>query len=178
MSYRIPTKHVAISILVGNLVLCGIFVFSLVTIRALDTEVKILETERTMRAEAAQGLTALRQTVRDTEDARRTLDSFFVKEETAISFIEELEALAKKTNVVLSLETAEPNVSVPQLPTLAISMGMTGTRDDIILFVGLLEDMPLRLDITLFELRETKDETKMWQGSARVVVKSFIPRPR
>ena len=178
MSYRLNTKRIALIVLLGNILALAVFGVLVSVIKSTYNDVLVEEAHRREVASAAASLISLRQTVRDTESLRNDLDTFFVKEDDAVSFIERLESLARRSGVAFEIVAADPNLTVRDKPSLDLTMTVEGSREKITQFSSLLEQLPLRVLSTAFDLRSTGRAEAPWQATIRMSVKSFTPRAR
>jgi len=115
-------------------------------------------------------LSDLQATVKDTEAERQQLLSFLLPTGSEVSFIEQIEGLAKasgldgKTNNVA--ETPNQIAGVKQLD---IQLTETGSWNNAMYFLGQLENLPYNLDIRGISLIEqpsgVKNKAGLWTGS-------------
>lgn len=105
--------------------------------------------------------------VADTKESRKTLGSYFIKEEDAVSFIEELEDVASIAGAALRIEQVDINNA-----GLRVDMTVTGGWQETFHTLSLLETMPLQAVVEHASFQHRGEEG--WHSSFSVLVTSFM----
>ena len=109
--------------------------------------------------------------LQSTKDDRALISSFFIKEKDIISFITDLEKNAAQVGVKLTTNqlatvassTDASGVAVP--PVLLIGVSFSGSRQDTLNFVALLENIPYQKTITDVSLSNADAST--WKADVK-----------
>ncbi len=136
---------------------------------AVDLYQKV-EEERNRKLDEVEA----KELLRSTAASRKTLDSYFIKKENNLAFVEVLEDLGRKTKIDFSVTGANPSKD-----NLTLSFEAAGTFQDLNHFLVLVEEMPYYVRPTDIYFSSDSGEQKkgppLWKltGSLRVV--GYIP---
>lgn len=137
---------------------------------------------------------ALKKTIKETEADRDTLQSYFVKEDEVVVFIESIESLGKKTNTTVQITQAQASQDPKKPSTLFISLSSSGTFSDVTHFLVLLENLPhdISVDKVLMSVQTTPEQvivdsktgkivssksgTKSWTADVDINLLSYQPK--
>jgi Tfp pilus assembly protein PilO len=130
----------------------------------------ILASKISLGIEQNDKLGDLQAAVKDTEVERTKLSSLFLANGSEVAFIEQIENLAK----VSGLEEKTNNVSealnqVSGAKSLDIQLTVTGDWNNVMYFLGQLENLPYSLNIKNVSLNrqssDSKNKTNLWIGA-------------
>ncbi|MDP3958352.1 MAG: hypothetical protein Q8Q36_02730 [bacterium] len=131
--------------------------------------------EITRAIEGQSRALAMNNFLRSTEGARASLAGHFVTDDSIVSFIERLEALADEAGISFSLSIVDPPANEPVLD---VSFRVGGTFENLEYFLSLLEALPLELDVTRFAIGKTPaalgKAADLWEGEGSIKLLSFI----
>ena len=124
-------------------------------------------------------LSGLQSAVKETESERAQLTSFFLPTGSEVSFIEQVESLAKASGL------SEKTSNVSEVPgrvggtkIVQVQIMVTGSWSNVIYFLGQLENSPYKLDIRNISLLEQSSGSKKtpstWAGSFDINVVEII----
>lgn len=118
-------------------------------------------------------LRSVGEIIKDTEDEREKLDTYFVADDHVVDFIESIEELGRYVGV--DIETVSVNIndnlktkdSISEI--LNLSIETRGDWEDVFYFLALMEKMPFRIDIANADLyavyrNDGKDTSVSWKG--------------
>jgi|GEM_PF-6102322 len=119
----------------------------------------------------------LKQTIKDTEEARTEVANFFVDSDMIIEFLETIEGMAGKADVEIDVKSInEIETEAEGIKELSLNIDFEGDWISVHHFMVLLENIPIKMTIDRLNFRETvsreKDEngeiieTVAWRGSA------------
>jgi len=89
--------------------------------------------------------------------AREEIDKYFVGEKNFVGFIELIEGLADKSDIIMEKRSSELEGS------LQMGVDFQGSFSNSMYFVALVESLPINLKIENLEI-EKKQEGDLWQG--------------
>lgn len=114
---------------------------------------------------------ALKKTIKETEADRDTLQSYFVKEDEVVKFIESIEDLGKKTNTIVQITQAQASQDPKKASTLFISLSSSGTFVDVTHFLVLLENLPHDMSVNkvLLSVETTPEQTVVDPKTGKIV---------
>lgn len=130
--------------------------------------------EFSREVQKVQMLDTISATLNRTTEEGAALTNYFIDSENVVAFIEELEGLAKKQNLGMSVRTVDtPNKTVGErtYPIVQITFIVEGSWSNVMSFVYFVENLPYRLSIENSKFSSlTKDgTTTTWTGSFTVV---------
>ncbi len=126
-----------------------------------------LELSRTSRGK--EDLAVIKKILAETVESRALVAGAFLESQALISFIEQLEGLAKKTGVELKLD--EPRLGASKIPSLEISFQATGPFANLSHLLSLLENLPYRLEWR--GVAWALDSGTTWSGNFSLAVMSY-----
>jgi hypothetical protein len=116
-------------------------------------------------------LRSLKTTINETKEQREQLDTYFIREDAVVDFIETVEELGRVTGTELSVSSVELEPSTEEYPsTLRISVDTRGTWKNQYQLLLLLETLPYHINLTGVRLQETPGPVVEWKGSYTIEV--------
>lgn len=114
---------------------------------------------------------ALKKAMSETETDREMLQSYFVKEDDVVKFIELIEGLGKKTNTIVQITQAQASQDPKKASTLFISLSSSGTFADVTHFLVLLENLPHDMSVNkvLLSVETTPEQTVVDQKTGKII---------
>lgn len=157
------TTVIILSVFVAGalLVYAGMFV----KVARLNAEISEIQTKIQSQGNKEASLRLSGKTLVETQDERNSLSSFFVAEDGPVSFIENLESLARAAGVDVNIDSlsvdAWPN---DRFEKLSVRLEAVGAWSDIYKFLILTENMPFVLNITRVLISEDTDTSGKSSG--------------
>jgi len=158
-------------------VLCAVavagYLYFFISLRNLNAEIRAIDAEIESEDEKEAALRLAGSSLEETENERKTLESFFVGQDGPIAFIEGLEKVAKKNNVDISIDS----LGVEALPTettekLSARINVEGTFPNVYRFLIEMENTPLAFEfgrVLLFKPEES-EKSSLWGMQANFSV--------
>lgn len=111
----------------------------------------------------------------ETEEERARIEDYFVDSASIIAVIEEIESLARRVNVNLTLRSANTNAETPNGPkTLQIDAKMEGKFGDVYRFLSLVERMPYKIFLERASMvTRTASIRTPWEANVTIRITSF-----
>ena len=141
-------------------------------IRELNESIRNLEYQK------GQSL-SMSYTINKSRDARNSLNMFFITRSTAGAFIQELESLAKKADVTMTLDapTVEKEKMSGKDLYLKMNLRAEGTFNKVFYFLTLIEALPYKIRIVNTHLDMITTEgtkTRTWDLETSFDLMSYI----
>jgi Tfp pilus assembly protein PilO len=154
------------SYFVFSLVVFSVMIFMLHSYRQAYSEVQSVYAEQQAQQQMA---TIIENTLSQSEDERKQLQSFFLSERDTISFITAVEQLARNSQV--TLETTQLSV-VPATETdpskLNVGFSYEGSYNRVINLTAQIETLPYHITVTRVTL--VKLAQGQWRGDVTLTV--------
>lgn len=128
-----------------------------------------LQNQIVTRTETAARIASARLALAEIADDESTVQSYFVPETGAVSFINDLETHARAQTATLKVLSVSVN-AVAKRPALILALTITGTFDAVMRTVGAIEYAPY--DLSLSKLSLGKDEKNLWHADLELIVGS------
>jgi len=109
----------------------------------------------------------------DIEDDRATIDAAFIDPQTLVRFIEDLERMADRAGVALSIESASLPQSVDGYPSFRLTA--SGSFSGVYRFLALLETMKFFIAFDGVQLK--KADKQPWSAAIQFQLLSFTAAP-
>lgn len=161
---RTTSLIVSLSLL---LVLTGVCVFEIYSIRSKNQEASILQSESEVgirKESLAQSMRSLKNSARD---ELAELETFVINKAGIVSFIELLESIAHDMNLAIDISSVEAEkgepTNVPQ--KVSISLEIEGGWDSNIRFIRAVENLPYPIKIENVNLYRTDVQSGGTQAS-------------
>ena len=147
-----------------NLVALGCYGFLLREIKGKNERISNLVNDIELQTKKKSVITSVKAIVVETSPLREKLSRYLVEREGAVSFIELLEHLGKNTGVSVVINSVEkvPQESTQQVETLQLGLRASGTWEDVIRFLGLLELLPYEAQVEQLTLSKL-EKASPWQ---------------
>ncbi len=148
---------------------------------AIFTEERTLEASRQTQAERAaaeRNLAALSQLLKDTSNARATLASYVLTEDSVVSFLAHIERVARSSGVIVETRSLAvvPLGDSETFEELTLEVSVEGTFESVYRTLELFEHMPyqMRIGSVLLERREQGGEGgTLWRGTYTLFVTKY-----
>jgi len=161
------TKKIAVVALVLNIcagIAYGMFYMSVGEIRAEVAKTAQTLQQKLVLQEIEQ---SERHVISDTKQKREKLQSYFITEEEAVSFIEQLETLSTVAGVSLSISSVDVKKE-----GLSVQLNTESAWTETYHFLTLVESMPLKVSID--QARFRYNGNGVWNTSYTVLLESFL----
>ncbi len=107
--------------------------------------------------------------VRDTEEGRERISSFFVDSDRIIEFLETIESLGDNAGVEINVRSInENNTDTEDVKELELNVDFVGSWAEVHHFLILLESIPVKMVVerlTFNELSENEEGEETWRGN-------------
>lgn len=151
----------------------GLLIWELISIRALVANTE--EYREVLNAALAdqEQFARTRSFLAANVSARAKLNSYFTTEETAVNFLEEIEALGASAGLIATLSALDIVEGTPA--KLTLSVRTEGSWQNVMHFLALVETMPRRIEITQAVLAEIPSDNKIkrWRANFDIALLSF-----
>ncbi|MAZ67215.1 hypothetical protein CL652_00385 [bacterium] len=114
----------------------------------------------------------LRRIVRDTQQEREELDTYFVTGNGIVRFLEDIEALAKNSGAKVSVETVGEGSAIDKdglVRPLMVDLKLDGTLQEIFYALSLIETFPKAIVVRTVRITQHPTE-RAWQGVVSINV--------
>lgn len=121
-----------------------------------------------------QGVKLLESQIDKIREDKKKIDSVFLKEEDIVKFIETLEDLGKKTDILIKISSAEIGKG-SENPKLRISAN--GSFQDIFHYIILLENLPNQIafdNLNLVKKSSGDEKNGEWESGIEISIMSFL----
>jgi hypothetical protein len=166
------TKKTTTTLLIATiyfLVFFAVLVYAYVSVRAEQVSFTDLSTTlatQTAKETAARHIAELSST---TAVERAELQDYFVPEKKIISFINEIEALARSIGITLQTTNLDLTPAKDKNPAvLKTGFTVSGPRDGVMTFMHMIESLPYHSQIPTMDIVEK--EQGAWQGTVMLNV--------
>ncbi len=171
------TKLFFLTAVVLNILVAGLNVYALSSVKEKSKEVAVLAGEIQAYEQSGKRLKSMRHLVDDTRNEREKIDSLFVSGDGIVGFIERIESLGRRANVSLELKSVD--VAKDGEETLSLRFSTEGDWESTLYFLALMESMPLRIEAEGVNLRnitrlEEGKTTTFWSGDFNISLLSFL----
>lgn len=159
---------------IGTIVTC----ITIVTYAWLFFEVNKTITQVTSAAEESQLLAAqnahtqtVRRIIRDTQDSRKELNTFFLTDKEIVTFLEDMENLGVHANAPIAVQSVSVEDAIDKdgrVVPLELTLRSEGTLQQVFYTLSLLETYPKALNIGKVSLKQSPTDL-MWEGVFNIV---------
>lgn len=126
----------------------------------IDIRVKELAIQETQKSSSHQLATLIKKEV---DPVNEQIMKYFIHRDNFIEFIEHIEALADKADVVVDIRSTE------LVDFIQLSIDFEGSFSDSMYFVGMVESLPINLKINNLRIKQKSDDD-LWQGWTTVIL--------
>lgn len=142
-------KRVIISILIANLVVASAYFFLFAEVWSKNKKIASIESEIAGQNEKDVKLQFIGKLLEETKEKRELVSKTFLNSDGAVSFIEEMERLAKNNNVSINIDsiTIDKNFSNNK-EKINLRIKADGSWKNLYKFFGLLESLSYNIDIS------------------------------
>lgn len=114
----------------------------------------------------------VRRVVRDTESERAEIDSYFLKEEEIVTFLEDIEALGVHVGAPVTVQSVAVEEAVDKderIIPLRLVLQSEGTLQELFYMLQLLETFPAALRVEKIQVTQDAEE-RTWNGTFHIIV--------
>jgi len=135
------------------------------------------EEKRSAAETSAARIDKIKKLMAETPVEQTQVAGYVVTDEHVVTFIEEVESLARRAGVEGSVDTVTtgsyPDVDVKQWEGLSVLISTTGSWADTYQFLSLLERLPYQSNIKAAQIQKSdpeKENNELWEGDFTLVV--------
>ena len=153
------------------------YIVFFIGIKNKNESISLVANEIDIALEKEVKLKSIKNLIKDTENDRAKLNAYFVVDDKVIDFIEDIENLAKDTNVdlkVMSIDINDDGNNTPQQNNISellqLNLKVAGLWDNLFHFISLVDELPFRVDISKVNLQVVYDSNNKdknptdWEG--------------
>lgn len=134
-------------------------------------EVRALEADRAVQERKVARVAALQRAVRAVAEDSLMLERRFVAREEVVPILEELESLARRAGVKMTITRVEERAGAAQERAAAmVGMELVGAREDVEYLVALLETLPRASRLTTLSLKRVAEEEDRWRADTTLAL--------
>ena len=161
------TKKNLIIVALLNLLLFGYYGFLFFSIRAMNLEVYEIAGKIVTFREREEKKSIVESIISNTEKERKELDNYIFSKNNLVPFIEYIEKLARKSDVEITLKSAD--LAFPEATSTSATFKMeaevTGGWNEVFHFTALLESIPYRVEFADLVVETIgKSGSNSWRG--------------
>lgn len=160
---------------IGVLVTVGAYIFVLVETIGYTKQIAVLTQTLQDKNTESEMLTSVKHVIADTASVRKELDGYFIAKEGVVDFIQRVEKMGAEAGVTLTFSTIDTPVGggVPSsLDRLVLRLSSTGSWQQGIHFLTLMESLPYALSVT--GARMTKQSSLQWQATLTLMAYKLL----
>ncbi len=171
------TKKTLIFITILVVITTATYIVFFIGIKNKNESISLVANEIDIALEKEVKLKSIKNLIKDTENDRAKLNAYFVVDDKVIDFIEDIENLAKDTNVdlkVMSIDINDDGNNTPQQNNISellqLNLKVAGLWDNLFHFISLVDELPFRVDISKVNLQVVYDSNNKdknptdWEG--------------
>jgi len=133
--------------------------------------VRSLEALRTGQERKVARIAALQRAVRAVAEDSLALERRFVAREEVVAVLEELESLARRAGVSLTITRVEERTGEAQARgAVVVGIKLVGAREDVEYLVALLETLPRAARLTALSLRRMAEGENRWRAETTLAL--------
>jgi hypothetical protein len=144
------SKKTKIILLISLILFVGVttfFVFVHIKIREVKSESVLIGQRIIENRRSVATFDSLKKNISDIEASSEKIDSFFIKKDEVVSFLDTLESLASTTNTKISIQTVSDKKVAPMGSVIVVGLNAQGSYSNIHKLIRLLEEMPYQTEI-------------------------------
>lgn len=168
------TQQLLILSIVLALASLAIYVALLLYIQNTNREISVLANSIGVRGQQEMNLRSVQTIAEDTLKDRQKLDTYFVSQDSVVSFIETVEQLAVPTGTLIEITTVEEHEGLEPNDAYAflrIQFTARGSWSEIFHLISLTEALPFDVEIERTNLeKDGGDEGELWRGAVSIQV--------
>lgn len=150
-------------------------VFGFIKIEKMKTSVASIEQEIIKEKESLQAFESLIKTTSSLKTDSEKINSFYIKRDEVINFINIIESLASTTNTQLSIQTVVDKKMPTNGTLLSVDISAHGSYSNLHYLIRLLEELPYQTEIQNIKLSkgsfvdEQKQSVSSWSADINIV---------
>lgn len=156
MSLVHKTKKILILCIILNLLIWAAFAFFFLKIRTQTNRISDLTSEVGVDIDRDKNLRTTKAMLDENEVAISQLDSYFVKSDGVVDFINSLESMGNKNGVSINISSVSVESDVKAkatlYETLRLKIEISGTWANVTNFIAILENLPYGVNISQVSL--------------------------
>jgi Tfp pilus assembly protein PilO len=172
------TKNAIIFMTILVIVAVVAYVMFFVSIKNKNENVSLITNEIDIAVEKEVKLKSVKNLVNDIEEDRLKLDTYFIKDDEVVDFIESVEGMAEDADIsaeVTAVDIGDYKNNVNQasdmVERLLLSLKVYGKWNDVFHFISLIEKMPFVVNlsnINIGAVYSNNKKTSYWQGTFKM----------
>lgn len=169
------TRPIFSQILLAIIAAALVGVWSFLYVRAADLRVQHKTSSEILvkEQERVKNIQSLRDLIKSTSEDRAKLASIFVYEDNVITFLDRVEYVAAYAG--LSFEVSNAQVTEKGL---VLTTQATGSFEDTLYLLELLEHLPYQLSVLSVETRNPNPAERVWTTNLTMQLSSFIAKDK
>ncbi|PCI30854.1 hypothetical protein COB52_00795 [Candidatus Kaiserbacteria bacterium] len=164
-----------ILLIIGTLILGVVgsaYAWSFLKVRSTIEQAAVISAKADLWASSNENAQVVRRSVREIQAQREVLDTYFIKEDGIVSFLDEIEEIGDHAGLpieVIAVEAGNPIDKDGLIRPLTISLRVSGKLKDIFYTLAMLETLPKAVSVDGVGLTQDP-ENLTWIGEFKVVV--------
>lgn len=174
----ISTKTVRLFVIAIAMVVAGIIAYGVIVlnIRKNISEADGLGINIAAESQKEANIESTRNILRGTTAEREKIESYFVRSDNIVDFLEKIELLGKKSGVSLSFDSVD--IPPEEKNVLRVRIGTEGNWEDTFYFLSLVENLPFKIELEKSSIVKmtrivSNIKTSYWRGDLTVKLLSF-----
>lgn len=155
-------------ILLLNGLALGGWLYFIFTIKEQNRAVKEERQKLAINEKTFQNANSLKALMSEVAEKKQLIDSFFLNRESAINFIENLELIAKQTDV--SIKIGNVSIKNTEKEILNLQFNLSGDFKQVFHYLVLLENLPYLIDVERINFRKAGEK---WQADFEISLSGF-----
>lgn len=153
----------------------GFFVFVQMEIEKIKTESVSIKQRIEEKRQAIDTFNSLKKNTSDIKDEGDKINSFFIKRDEVVGFLNEIESLASTTKTKISIKAVDDKKMSQDNSMISVSLNAEGTYSSVHQLIRLLEEMPYQTEIQSVNLYnrtitdEKKQTTSNWSADISIL---------
>ncbi len=148
------------------------YVWSFLEVRSIVENVATISAKAELWASSNENAQVVRRSVREIQAQREVLDTYFIKEDEIVSFLDDIEEIGDHARLPIEVIAVESGIPIDKdglIRPLSISLRVSGELEDIFYALAMLEAMPRAVSVDGVGLTQEREEGT-WIGEVKVVV--------
>jgi len=170
------TKIILVAAVVLDLLLVGVYAYAFNTVKVKNENASLVSEELDEYLSKEGTINILKKTVKDTEEERGKLNSYFVERDDLPDFAKKIESLRELAEVSLEITGLGENQDV-----LSLDITSSGSFSRILNLISFIETLPFKVEITkayinTIDILDENDEVigTEWDGNISINLTGFI----
>lgn len=171
MKYKFAAKTITLLIILA-VVVGGAYIWGLMSLAEGKARIESLAAEVEKAKLKSEEIAAVRQALDEFKSYQEEIENHLIAPDGIVSFVEQVEEVAKEAGVTLKIDFLEEGESEPKLSgvgRLRIGLSAQGAFEDVVKFGALLDALPYQVFVagaTLATDKSTREDPKkrLWGG--------------